>query len=204
MAGWAITDPDSGKKRGSRRNRQTHGRCQHAAAHRACLPSCPLGTICLCLWPIWRRPVHHGEKEIYSSWRANSNFGSLTASEPQAMAAPPVNRAMKSRAAAPAPAASGECRLASPRGPGEAVSHKSPANCFCAPAAAPKSARTAAAAQAPAKSMRQLNKENEDLQIKVEELSSSLHSAQAGKQAAKAAFEVSRLRFRRRLASCGS
>jgi hypothetical protein len=38
--------------------------------------------------------------------------------------------------------------------------------------------------------MRQLNKENEDLQIKVEELSSTLQSVQAGKQAAKAAFEV--------------
>ena len=146
--------------------------------------------------------------KINSTRRANSNHrGSLTASGTQAMAAPPVNRAMKSRAAAPAPAASGECRLASPCGP-EKLSRKSPADFSCLPAAAPKSARTGAAAQAPAKSMRQLNKENEDLQIKVEELSSSLHSAQAGKQAAKAAFEVSRLRFRvgvcRRLASCGS
>ena len=38
--------------------------------------------------------------------------------------------------------------------------------------------------------MRQLNKENEDLQVRVEELSSTLHSVQAGKQAAKNAFEV--------------
>jgi len=38
--------------------------------------------------------------------------------------------------------------------------------------------------------MRQLNKENEDLQLRVEELAQSLYTVQAGKQAVKAAFEV--------------
>jgi hypothetical protein len=46
-----------------------------------------------------------------------------------------------------------------------------------------------ATAQAPAKSMRQLNKENEDLQTQVDELMHSLHAANAGKQAAKTTYE---------------
>ena len=57
--------------------------------------------------------------------------------------------------------------------------------------AAPKSSSRMTAAAAPAKSMRQLNKENEDLQVKVEELSHTVQSLQAGKQAVKAAYEKS-------------
>jgi hypothetical protein len=38
--------------------------------------------------------------------------------------------------------------------------------------------------------MRQMNKENEDLQAQVDVLSNSLHAAQAGKQAIKASYEV--------------
>ena len=60
--------------------------------------------------------------------------------------------------------------------------------CLAAPAA--KSTTRAPVAQVPAKSIRQLNKENEDLQIKVEDLTNSLQAASAGKQAVKAAFEV--------------
>ena len=45
---------------------------------------------------------------------------------------------------------------------------------------AAKATTRAAPAQAPAKSMRQLNKENEDLQAQVDQLTSSLQSVHAG------------------------
>lgn len=60
----------------------------------------------------------------------------------------------------------------------------------CATAAVAAKTARAAVSQAPAKSMRQLNKENDDLQLRVEELAQSLYTVQAGKQAVKAAFEV--------------
>jgi len=59
-----------------------------------------------------------------------------------------------------------------------------------AAAMAAKATTRAASAQAPAKSMRQLNKENEDLQAQVDQLTSSLQSVHAGKQAVKASYEV--------------
>jgi F0F1-type ATP synthase membrane subunit b/b' len=55
---------------------------------------------------------------------------------------------------------------------------------------AAKATTRAAPAQAPAKSMRQLNKENEDLQAQVDQLTSSLQSVHAGKQAVKLSYEV--------------
>lgn len=61
---------------------------------------------------------------------------------------------------------------------------------LCAAAAGAAKTTRAAPVQAPAKSMRQLNKENEDLQAQVDQLTGSLQSAQAGKQAVKAAYEV--------------
>ena len=55
---------------------------------------------------------------------------------------------------------------------------------------AAKATTRAAPAQATAKSMRQLNKENEDLQAQVDQLTSSLQSVHAGKQAVKLSYEV--------------
>ena len=67
------------------------------------------------------------------------------------------------------------------------ISYAAPAQ---APTAVPSKTARAPASQAPAKSMRQMNKENEDLQAQVDVLSNSLQVAQAGKQAIKASYEV--------------